>query len=224
MQITPTKTGLFGSLVALQATPAPFARFVESLKLLRDYTGWSDQDLAERMGVSRQWAWKRRSEAPKDLKVSTLIKLCAALSEFTPPLEVTPSELLEPDLIHIKLASVRQIQTQESVNLRTPGLTGSDRPSTYTPATNVPSDARGVDVASLSAAVSALEQRFNALEESLSENIAIVFEAYNLLRLRAESMRSTRQSDALAASAHRAPTGTGSGTGHTRKHAGKGRG
>jgi transcriptional regulator with XRE-family HTH domain len=226
MQITPTKTGLFGSLVALQATPATFARFVESLKLLRDYTGWSDQDLAERMGVSRQWAWKRRSEAPKDLKVSTLIKLCAALSEFTPPLEVTPSELLEPDLIHIKLASVRQIQTQESVNLRTPGLTGSDRPSSYTPATNVPSEVRGItDVAQIVADISQLQREVSALKKDLGDNTLVLFGAFRALRLRFNSAVPTAdQSHEVATSTDRQSTGTSGRTGRPRKHHGKGRG
>jgi hypothetical protein len=139
-------------------------------------------------------------------------------------LPIAPHELLQPDLIHIKLASVRQIQTQESVNLRTPSVTGSDRPSTYTPATNVPSDARGVDVGSLAAAVSALEQRFATLEEQLADNVAIIFAAYDTLRVRTESMRSTRQPHHVPAHADSASARTGGRTSHAGKHAGKGRG
>lgn len=205
MRITAQKLGLVSRLVALQATD-PRALFVESLKILLDYAGWSDRELARRMGISRQWAWKRQSGPPKDVKLSTLEKICRAFAGHEPPITILPGDLFDPARIAQKVR---------------PPVTDPDTPpSSYTPRDQFPISAKeSQDVRTLAASVNQLERRFATLEEQLADNIAIIFAAYDTLRVRSESMRHAGESHPIPTGPDPTPTGTGGRAGQSRKYA-----
>jgi transcriptional regulator with XRE-family HTH domain len=207
------------------ATPE-FDQLLLTLAILQKHGGGTQVALAGKMGMKKQQLnqiIKRTNENPT---MDLLLKMAAVGPKLTPPIAIELGDLFRPDLIHNRLTVVSQIQTQESVSLRTLGLTGSDRPSSYTPATNVPSEVRGItDVAQIVADISQLQREVSALKKDLGDNTLVLFGAFRALRLRFNSAVPTAdQSHEVATSTDRQSTGTSGRTGRPRKHHGKGRG
>lgn len=99
-------TATYSRLVAVVAKDA-FSAFKESLGLLRSKTKWSYATIGKKVGKTRQWLNNIMVGTQGGTNLRALDKICNAFAQADPPIVISPSDLLNPDIIRAKLSMTR---------------------------------------------------------------------------------------------------------------------